>query len=299
MHPWSADDAPDSDRLRRIGAYGHPVACCGDAPTELVGTAGRGSADRQSTATAMNQPRAALSVSKYGCVRRLLLWDIDGTLVRGGGVGSEAIYRAAAAVSGASVVDGSVMMHGKTDQEILTEIFRAAEIADDAIPALLPAAMVEAERLMALAREDLRCRGEVIGGVVEALASLDAISGVRQTLVTGNLIGNAAVKLATFDLAAYFDAEVGAYGTDHPDREALVPIALERVGRLRGEHYEPHEVWVIGDTPRDLACAQAGGVRCLLVATGQISMAELVSLDADAVFEDLTATDAVVQILTS
>ena len=232
-------------------------------------------------------------------MQRLLLWDIDGTLVRGGGVGSAAINRAAATVSGASVVDGSVTMHGKTDQEILTEIFRAAEIADDAIPQLLPAAMAEAERLLALAEEDLRCRGEVIGGVVEALTSLGAISGVRQTLVTGNLIGNAAVKLATFDLTAYFDVEVGAYGTDHPDREALVPIALERVERLRGEHYRPHEVWVIGDTPRDLACARAGGVRCLLVATGQISMSELVSLDADAVLEDLTPTDAVVQILTA
>jgi phosphoglycolate phosphatase len=228
-----------------------------------------------------------------------VLWDIDGTLVRGGGVGSDAIYQAAEAVSGVSIVDGSVMMHGKTDQEILTEIFRTAEIAEDAIAQLLPAAMVESERLLALAGEDLRCRGEVIGGVVEALTSLGAISGVRQTLVTGNLVGNAAVKLATFDLTAYFDAEVGAYGTDHADREALVPIALERVERLRGEHYQPHEVWVIGDTPRDLACAQAGGVRCLLVATGQIPMSELVALDADALLEDLTPTDAVVHILTT
>jgi phosphoglycolate phosphatase-like HAD superfamily hydrolase len=232
-------------------------------------------------------------------VRRLLLWDIDGTLVRGGGVGSDAINRAAATVSGKSIVGGSVMMHGKTDPEILAEIFRAAEIAEHEISRLLPAAMAEAERLLALAEEDLRQRGEVIGGVIEALTRLGTIAGVRQTLLTGNLVGNAAVKLAAFDLTAYFDVEVGAYGTDHADRRALVPIALERVQRLRGEHYRPEEVWVIGDTAGDFACARAAGVRCLLVATGQIPMSELVSLDADAVLEDLTTTEHVVDILTS
>jgi phosphoglycolate phosphatase len=232
-------------------------------------------------------------------VRRLLLWDIDGTLVRGGGVGSDAINRAAAIVSGKSIVGGSVLMHGKTDPEILTEIFRAAEIAEHEIPRLLPAAMAEAERLLALAEDELRRRGDVIGGVIEALARLADIAGVRQTLVTGNLVGNAAVKLAAFDLTVYFDVEVGAYGTDHADRKALVPIALERVERLRGEYYRPDEVWVIGDTPGDFACARAAGVRCLLVATGQIPMSELLSLDADAVLEDLTNTEQVVEILTS
>jgi phosphoglycolate phosphatase len=231
-------------------------------------------------------------------VRRLLLWDIDGTLIRGGGVGSDAINRAAATVSGKSIVDGSVMMHGKTDPEILAEIFRAAEVAEHEIAGLLPAAMAEAERLMALAEEDLRRRGHVIEGVIDALTSLATISDVRQTLLTGNLVGNAAVKLAAFELTPYFDVAVGAYGTDHADRRELVPIALERVERLRGEQYRPEEVWVIGDTPGDFACARAVGVRCLLVATGQIPMSDLVALDADVVLEDLTATDQVVEILT-
>jgi len=163
----------------------------------------------------------------------------------------------------------------------------------------LPPAMAEAERLLALAEADLRDRGEVIGGVIEALARLAETAGVRQTLVTGNLVGNAAVKLAAFDLAAYFDVEVGAYGSDDADRRALVPIALERVERLRGESYRADEVWVIGDTPGDFACARAAGVRCLLVGTGQVPISELLSLDADAVLEDLTATEQVVEILTN
>jgi len=231
-------------------------------------------------------------------VRRLLLWDIDGTLIRGGGVGSDAIHRAAALISGAAIADGTVPMHGKTDPQILTEIFRAAEIAEPDIGRLLPEAMVETERQLALAERDLRNRGEVIEGVIDALTRLAAMAGVRQTLVTGNLVGNAALKLAAFDLADYFDPEIGAYGTDHADRRELVPIALERVARLRGEQYVPEEVWVIGDTPADLACARAAGVHCLLVATGQFPISELRAFDADAVLDDLTDTDRVVGIIT-
>jgi phosphoglycolate phosphatase len=231
-------------------------------------------------------------------VRRLLLWDIDGTLIRGGGVGSEAISAAAAVVLGKPVDGQPVMMHGKTDPQILTELFLAAEVAEHAIADLLPAAVAEAERRLALAEADLRRRGAVIDGVAEVLAWAAALPGVRQTLVTGNLAANAAVKLAAFDLTAYFDVEVGAYGTDHADRDELVPIALERVAELRGERYLPGEVWVIGDTPADLACARAAGVRCLLVATGQIPLPELLPLDADAVLADLTDTDEVMQILT-
>ena len=146
---------------------------------------------------------------------RLLLWDVDGTLIRGGGVGSEAINRAAAAVVGKPIAGRPVVMHGKTDPQILTELLVAAEIAEHAIPELLPAAVAETERLLALAEADLRRRGAVIGGVAEALARLATVAGVRQTLVTGNLMANAALKLAAFGLTGYFDVEVGAYGTDH------------------------------------------------------------------------------------
>jgi len=246
----------------------------------------------------MSSNRGGRSANDH-LVGRLLLWDVDGTLIRGGGVGSEAINQAAAAVLGAPLDGDPVVMHGKTDPQILTEIFRAAEVADDAIVELLPAAMAEAERLMALAEDDLRSRGEVIEGVVDVLERLGALPGMHQTLVTGNLVANAAVKMAAFDLTRFFDVEVGAYGTDHADRNRLVPIALERVASLRDARYQPDEVWVIGDTPGDLACARGAGVRCLLVATGQISEQELRALDADVVLADLTDTDEVVAVLTS
>jgi phosphoglycolate phosphatase len=151
---------------------------------------------------------------------------------------------------------------------------------------------------MAGAEGELRRRGHVIDGVVDVLARLTKCPHVCQTLVTGNLVGNAALKLAAFGLTGYFDVAIGAYGSDHADRNELVPIALERAARLRGASYLPHEVWVIGDTPGDFACAQAAAVRCLLVGTGQIPMAVLRSLGADVVLSDLSNADEVVRILT-
>ena len=230
-------------------------------------------------------------------MRRLLLWDIDGTMVRGGGVGTRAITRAAEVALGRPLPGVTVPIHGKTDPQILADLFRAAAVADTAIPDLLPAALAETERLMADAEEELRRCGDLIDGVEAVLRRLAARPGVRQTVVTGNLTTNAAVKLAAFGLIGYFDVEVGAYGSDHADRNELVPIALERVQRIRGEHYQREEVWVIGDTPADLACARAAGVRCLLVGTGQIPLEELDALDADQVLPDLADTDEVVTLL--
>ncbi|MGI8759540.1 MAG: HAD hydrolase-like protein, partial [Acidimicrobiales bacterium] len=125
------------------------------------------------------------------------------------------------------------------------------------------------------------------------------VGGFRQTLLTGNLMANAALKLAAFDLTKWLDVEVGAYGTDDPDRNALVPVALERVERLRGERYDPSDVWVVGDTANDLACARAGGARCLLVGTGRAGPAAVQHLGADAVLADLGDTEEVVRVLKS
>jgi phosphoglycolate phosphatase-like HAD superfamily hydrolase len=131
------------------------------------------------------------------------------------------------------------------------------------------------------------------------LERLDEQPGMRQSLLTGNIAPNAVVKVAAFGLQRWLDLEVGAYGSDHADRTALVPVALSRVARLRGEDVKPDQVWVIGDTANDLACARAGGARCLLVGTGRFTYAKLSGLGADAVMDDLSDTDAVVDLLTA
>ena len=228
-------------------------------------------------------------------MRRLILWDIDGTLITTRGVGRRVMEEAVAAVAGITEVP-SIVMSGKTDPQILREIFRAAELADNHIDAILPEAIAAAETALATAEADLRAHGSVLPGVQEVLERLAATDGVRQTLLTGNLTANAAVKVGAFDLTHLFDAEIGAYGSDHADRLELVPIALERAQRFRGEAYAPDEVWVIGDTPNDLACARAGGVRCLLVGTG--GQEGLEALGPDAYLDDLGDVDRAITILT-
>lgn len=228
-------------------------------------------------------------------MRRLILWDIDGTLIRSGGVGRRVIEEAAALVGALTEVP-TIVMSGKTDPQILRDIFRAAELADEHIDTLLPDALVAAEKALADAEHELRAQGRVLPGVRPLLERLRDTVGVRQTLLTGNLTANAAVKVGAFGLTELFDAEVGAYGSDHADRLELVPIALERVARFRGETYEPDEVWVVGDTANDLACARAGGVRCLLVSDADGDTEAIAA--ADAAVADFTDLEHVVGILT-
>ncbi|HZQ28782.1 MAG TPA: HAD hydrolase-like protein, partial [Acidimicrobiales bacterium] len=84
-----------------------------------------------------------------------------------------------------------------------------------------------------------------------------------------------------------------------PTRGALVPVALERVARLRGRAFDPADVWVVGDTPFDLACARAAGARCVLVGTGRIPLAALTGIGADAALPDLSGVDEVIALLAS
>jgi phosphoglycolate phosphatase-like HAD superfamily hydrolase len=227
-------------------------------------------------------------------VPKLVLWDIDGTLLRAGEIGALVFDRALERVFGLAPAT-RVSMSGKTDPQIVREYLELMEIdeSEDHLPAIL--GHLEAE--LAAAAETLAADGQVLPGVQTVLERLDQQPDVRQSLLTGNIAPNAVVKVAAFGLQRWLDLEVGAYGSDHADRTALVPVALSRVARLRGEDVKPDQVWVIGDTAKDLACARAGGARCLLVGTGRFTYAELSGLGADAVMEDLSDTDAVVDLL--
>lgn len=228
--------------------------------------------------------------------RRLILWDIDGTLVSCGGAAREALQSGAAAAAGLSEVP-DVVMSGKTDPQIVLEILGRAGVPAPRAELLLPEALAEAERALERSRPRLRREGRVHRGVRELLQALAAAPGVRQTLVTGNLAPNAAVKLEIFGLEQYVDLTVGAYGSDDRDRDRLVPICLDRVEQAYGERYDTRDVWVVGDTHRDLACAAAADVRCLIVGTGREGYDAVRHLRADAVVRDLSDTVAVLRIL--
>lgn len=226
---------------------------------------------------------------------RLLLWDIDGTVVRAGPLAREAFATAVERALGVHPGEHGVAMSGKTDPQIAREILAGMTVDPAAATDPLPAVLAHLEAEMAAAPERLREHGSVMPGVEELLRRLDREPDVVQTVLTGNIAANAGLKLAVFGLAPWFDLRVGAFGSDHHDRCALVPVAQRRVAEVYGR--EPQVTWVIGDTPNDLACARAGAARCLLVATGRISYEELAALPADAVLHDLRDVDTVAGLL--
>ena len=230
---------------------------------------------------------------------RLVLWDVDGTLVRAGKVAGEAFAVAVEHAVGRHPGDHGVRMGGKTDPQIALEILAGMGLDARAAHGHLPLVLGRLEAELAGAVDLIREAGHVLPGVEEVLERLHHDGDVVQSVLTGNTAANAATKLAAFGLDRWLDLEVGAFGSDHHDRRELVPVARDRVAELRGRRHEPNEVWVVGDTPHDLACARAADARCLLVGTGFTPLAELAALDADAVLPDLADVDEVVELLRS
>ncbi len=227
-------------------------------------------------------------------LRRLLLWDIDGTLVRAGPLAAEVFDRAVGDVVG-EPPPGRVRMSGKTDPLIVGEQLRLLGVEPE--PGTVEAVLDRLVARLAEVSDLLAGQGSVCPGVSEVLSELAADPGVASGVLTGNLRPNAEVKLAAFGLDGLVDVGIGAFGSDDIDRNALVPIARRRATERLGSAVAPADTWVIGDTPRDLDCARAGGVRCLLVATGTYPVDELGALGADAVLPDLGDTREVLGIL--
>ena len=233
-------------------------------------------------------------MEKLQDMTQLVLWDIDGTLVHAGNVAGEVFNQTIERITGLRPT-GRVYMSGKTDPQITREYLEMMDIEniEFSLQEILQALPDDLEQQKSLIRE----QGRVLPGIHEALDAVDALGGVEQTLLTGNLEKNARIKLKAFDLDHRFDFAVGAFGSDHHDRKELVPVALERFRRLRQREIPPNEVLIIGDSPNDLACARAGGTRCLLVATGRSTFDELSQLESDFVMVDLQDTKAFLEAL--
>ncbi|MCU4186095.1 haloacid dehalogenase-like hydrolase [Acidiferrimicrobium sp. IK] len=229
-------------------------------------------------------------------LRRLLLWDIDGTLVRAGELGALVFDQALEDVFGRRP-ETRVRMSGKTDPQIVREYLALMHIAEEEHH--VPAVVGHLERRMAAAAEELRANGTICPGVDRLLAAVAADRRILSSVLTGNIAPNAVVKLAAFGLDRWLDLEVGAYGSDHADRRMLVPVAMTRAATSYSARFTPDDVWVIGDSERDLACAQAGGAHCLLVGTGRTPAEELAVLGADAAVDDLSDTDGILKLLTA
>jgi phosphoglycolate phosphatase len=228
--------------------------------------------------------------ASYRAVARLVLWDIDGTLVDSAGLGRDAFWDAFERVTGAQP-ERPVPFAGRTDPEIALDLLAAAGI--DHGEQLLPQFEQALATAMAERAHLVRERGRPLPGVREALERLDAERAVTQSLLTGNIAPNAEVKLGAFGLTELLDMEIGAYGSDHRRRGELVAVARRKALDLRGAAFQPGEIVLIGDTPLDVAAAIEGGARAVGVATGPYEEDDLRHAGADAVLPDLANVDSV------
>jgi phosphoglycolate phosphatase-like HAD superfamily hydrolase len=224
---------------------------------------------------------------------RLVLWDIDGTLVRGGRTAVEAYNRALASVYQLQEEVARISTVGKTDAQIAIETLALHGMPPDAVLRRLESFRDAYAREVESARERVAAELTVLPGVRVVLARLRDL-GVAQTLLTGNFEATARVKVEAAGLAEYFDFAIGAYGSDHHDRNCLVPIVLDRARARLGADLSPEQTVVVGDTPRDVACARAGGARVVAVATGFPTVEELLASSPDALLVDLSDADAAV-----
>jgi phosphoglycolate phosphatase-like HAD superfamily hydrolase len=229
---------------------------------------------------------------------RLVLWDIDGTLVQAGEVGRDIFSEAFQAVLGRApdqATARALVMAGRTDPEIALEFLTAHDIAEGAshLPAFGEALVTALAARAAVIRE----RGRALPGAREVLEALSRTDGVVQSLLTGNLQPNALLKLASFDLDSHLDFEVGGFGSDHHHRPSLVDVARAKAERKYGTGFPGTATVLVGDTPLDVAAGRAGGARVVAVATGPFRSHELRLAGADAVLEDLRDTEAALAVI--
>lgn len=216
--------------------------------------------------------------------KKLLFFDIDGTILRTYGTGRKAVVEALSSTFNCPIDTQNINFGGKTDPQILAEVLRANDIPDtkENIEAASEAYMHAVRQLMP------ESRVQVMPNVSPVLEAFHHHPQVELSLLTGNYEPMAFLKLAKVNLDHYFNH--GAFGSDHTDRNELPSIGIKRIEALLEHTFHPQDVFVIGDTPRDIECAHTAGIRCIAVATGDFSMEDLHV--ADLVLPDLTHEEA-------
>lgn len=225
---------------------------------------------------------------------RLLLFDIDGTLIDSHGAGGSAILDAAEQHFGIKRDQlPPLQLAGATDPAIAMDVFdlvKRPHTRDDVF-AFLDCYLIHLKRR--LHAEDFS--GFTLPGVVELLETLRTHTDAHLGLLTGNVRRGAEIKLTRHGIHHHFID--GGFGCDHHDRNQLGPVALQRMQDATGMSFDAADVIVIGDTPKDIRCAAAFGAKCLAVATGQYSHAELSALDPWHCVESFADVSAIVELL--
>lgn len=226
-------------------------------------------------------------------VQHILFFDIDGTMLSTGGAGQRAMELALSEDFGIKLPLREILMAGRTDRGITDEIFAAYRLEDTPN---------ERTRFMQSYLERLpdclkHLPGALLPGVRSLLDQLHQREDLHLSLLTGNFVEGAWIKLRHFQIEHYFES--GGYGDHHPDRDDVARTALENVRSYLKREMPGSDACVIGDTPADIRCARAIQARAAAVATGMYSTTDLEPHAPDHLFEDLSQTENVIARLLS
>jgi phosphoglycolate phosphatase-like HAD superfamily hydrolase len=224
----------------------------------------------------------------------LILWDIDGTLVNMDRAGERALLLVIKELYERDLGENlPVDLRGRTDTSIARDLLAYLKV---------PHTFEEESRFRRtyLAHMPLTLpagKARVLAGVRQVLDAIHDHPEIHQGLLTGNLKEGAKLKLAYLGLWEYF--EFGAFADDSSIRDELGPFALARAKEKLGIDFPPERVWIIGDTPHDVACGKAIGAKTIAVATGAFSVEELAALKPTHTFKDLSDTRALLDVFSS
>jgi phosphoglycolate phosphatase len=223
--------------------------------------------------------------------KRLLLFDVDGTLIHSGGAGVHALRRTLTERFGVDDDLEDIEIAGMTDSGIVISVLKKHKIpvTNENLSAYLDGYAHH------LSLELPRRKGKLLPGILELLEKLRARPNVVLALLTGNISRGAQLKLEHYGVWLFF--EFGAFADDHHDRNQLGPFARSRAKEKHGREFSPEDIDVIGDTPHDIACGKAFGARTIAVATGTWSRDELAKHKPDFLIDDFSDVDGLIDTL--
>jgi phosphoglycolate phosphatase len=227
-------------------------------------------------------------------VNLLVLWDVDYTLVNAAGLGTRLYEDVFREIFGREL-PAVAPKAGRTDRAIILDTLALAGVPDPQMH--VDAFLAELARKVVAVNGSVNAYVRALPGASTAIAAL-ARSGVRQSILTGNVRPLAVLKLVAAGLGEHLDLDVGAYGDVHEVRAELVPVARQAARETYGADFGGLSTVLVGDTPLDVAAALATGARAVGVATGSFSAAELAAAGAHAVLRDLTDTSFVLAAVT-
>ena len=225
---------------------------------------------------------------------RLVLFDIDGTLLTAQGAGRRALSQALERVYGTTGAIQGYDFRGRTDPRIVLDLMGGAGIPEATVQARMGDCFELYARALAEEIGDGR-RVALLPGVADLVGRLAERADVVLGLVTGNIEKGARIKLEPTGLWPRF--RTGAFGSDDADRRRLPSLAARRAHALTGHAFRPPQVLVLGDTPLDIECARAFGAVAVAVATGQHSREELASHRPDLLFDSFADVGRTVEAL--